>query len=393
MDIERLNDAFNNFTKASKSLENYYDILRERVCYLTDELERKNIELNAALEDAEKNKDYLNAILFNLEEAIVVVDPDNNVVMMNKSAENLLAISANDASGKLFAGLDFSIVREVSDTYLTVKDRRYSVFLSQSPIVDSEGCVRGNVILIKDITRLRELEVQHERNQRLIAMGEMAAKIVHEIRNPLCSIELFSSMIEKEVADNALKELAQGVSTGIRNLNNILTNMLFFARPHKAVMNSVQLSRVIEDTTLMFKPLTEARNILIKREVLDHNISGDGELLKQVLMNILINAVQSMPEGGEVGIATREDCGSVVVDVKDRGTGIKEENMERIFDPFFSTKDSGTGLGLAIASKIMQAHGGYIKVDSKEGMGSTFSIYFPITENKRRVENEAYTCC
>jgi signal transduction histidine kinase len=377
MDVQLLNAAFENFTKASKSLEAYYESLQEKVRYLNAELEKKNRELNGALEDAERNKDYLNAILYNLEEAIIVVDPLDRITLMNKSAEELLALKDVDVVGKAFTSLDFSVTQEGSETSLLVNGKKYYVIISHSSIVDSEALLRGKVILIKDVTKLRDLEVRHERNERLIAMGEMAAKIVHEIRNPLCSIELFSSMLEKETDDKARRELASGISTGISNLNNILTNMLFFARPHRPAMKRIRLDKVIEESSQIFLPFMQSRNIRLERAVLECEISGDGELLKQVFMNIVINAMQSMPEGGNILVVMRREAESVIVEVTDSGEGIRKENVEKIFDPFFSTKDAGTGLGLAIASKIMQAHGGYIAVSSTEGKGSTFGLWFP----------------
>ncbi|MGD1075231.1 MAG: ATP-binding protein [Thermodesulfovibrionales bacterium] len=380
MDVELLNKAFETFTNASKSLESYYEVLQEKVRYLTAELEKKNSELNAALEDAERNKDYLNAILYNLEEAIIVLDPLDKVTLMNKSAEELLGLQDVDAIGKAFTDLDFSVTQDGSDTVLLANGKKYCVIISHSSVVDSEALLRGKVILIKDVTTLRDLEVRHERNERLIAMGEMAAKIVHEIRNPLCSIELFSSMLEKEPEDKARRELARGISTGISNLNNILTNMLFFARPHKAAMKRIRLDKMVEESSQLFVAFMQSRNIRMERSLLECEISGDGDLLKQVFMNIVINAIQSMPDGGNIAVVMGREPESVVVEITDSGEGIRTENVEKIFDPFFSTKDAGTGLGLAIASKIMQSHGGYITVSSVEAKGSTFGLWFPCRE-------------
>jgi len=374
--VELLREAFQNFTKASKSLETYYELLQEKVRYLTNELEKKNKALKAALSDAERNKDYLNAILYNLEEAIIVVDPEDRVSMLNKSAEKLLGISLPDAIGKIFKHLPFSICENNSETTLTVNDKQYTIILSLSPIVDSRGSLRGNVILIKDITRLRELEIQQERDQRLKAMGEMAAKIVHEIRNPLCSMQLFSSMLENELENTPHKELSRGISTGIQSLNTILTNMLLFARPHKPSLKSVPLDRVVEESIAMLVPLIKSRNIKLNISLPHCEVSGDEELLKQVFINIILNAVQSLSNGGDLDITVKENSTSVVIHVKDNGAGINSKDLEKIFNPFFTTKDTGTGLGLTIASQIMQAHDGYIKVHSEENKGSTFSLHF-----------------
>lgn len=377
MDVELLNEAFQSFTTASRSLETYYEALQEKVRHLTAELETKNKQLNAALADAEKSKDYLNAILYNLEEAIIVVDPYDKITMLNKSAEDLLCLQPQDAAGKEFSTLDFSITGEEAETFLSVKGKKYNIILSRSLVVDSEGLSRGSVILIKDITRLRELELHHERNQRLIAMGEMAATIVHEIKNPLCSIELFASMLEKDLADTKHKELAIGISTGISNLNNIMTNMILFAKPHKPALKAISLDGVLEESISMCMPFADSGDVKISKTVFASEISGDRELLKQVFMNIIINAIHSMSGGGRVDVAMRKAEGFVIVDIKDNGVGIKHGIIEKIFDPFFSTKDNGTGLGLAIAAKIMQAHGGYIEVDSEENEGSDFGLYFP----------------
>lgn len=390
MDATKLSEAFNNFATASKSLEKYYNILQEKVRYLTTELEQKNRELNLALEEAEKNRDYLNAILYNLEEAIIVLDQDQRVNMINKAASRLLQSEADGLIGVPFSGLDFTVHEDGPDTVLYAKGKRYNVIISHSRIEDSKGISRGSVILIKDITRLRELEIQQERNQRLIAMGEMAAKIVHEIRNPLCSIELFATMLEKEISDASLKGLARGISTGISNLNNILTNMLFFARPHRPTKRDINIKEIIEESLHMLSALMETRNISLEKELSDAIIHCDPELIKQVVMNLIINAIQAMPGGGVIRIVMTidkaHDKEEVTIDFIDTGIGIKKEHSEAIFDPFFTTKDRGTGLGLTIASKIMQSHGGFIKVRSEEGKGSTFSLHFPAV--KKEVQGE-----
>jgi len=246
--------------------------------------------------------------------------------------------------------------------------------------------------LDKKNSQLKELEQQHQRNLRLIAMGEMAATIVHEIRSPLCSIELFSSMLSNDLEGTPHAEMAQGISTGIKSLNNILTNMLFFAKPQKPSFKEVRLNNTIEESIKMLAPLVEIRGINLYKDITDELIVGDSELLKQVFMNILLNAVQSMPHGGKLKVAMglnpvrNQGQGFlsngvngefVIVTVTDEGEGISPENIEKIFDPFFSTKDRGTGLGRSIAYKIMQSHKGFIKVSNNNYKGSTFCLYFP----------------
>ncbi len=225
--------------------------------------------------------------------------------------------------------------------------------------------------------QLKELEDHHKRNLRLIAMGEMAASIVHEVRSPLCSIELFSSMLSNDLEDTEHSEMAKGISTGIKSLNNILTNMLFFAKPQKPSLTDVELSVPVQESLKILSPLVEIRGIKLSSHISEQIILGDQELLKQVLMNIILNAVQVMPGGGILKINSEEGENYIALAVCDQGSGIDPENVEKIFDPFFSTKDKGTGLGLTIAHKIMQSHNGFIKAEKNKDIGSTFRLYFP----------------
>ncbi len=366
MNISLLKDAFQSFSDASKSIESYYELLQKKINFLTSELEKAN--------------NFLNAVLYNIDEMIIVLDSVGKVTIINKAAEKKLHINSQQLKGKPFDDIGFIITKEGTDTFLTVNGNKYNVIVSSSSVVDYEGTEMGRVILIRDITRLRELEIQSERNQRLISMGEMAAKIVHEIRNPLCSIELYASILTKEVQNLAHKELAEGISESVSNLNSVLNNMsIFAASPKKPALRPLNLDKVIESCIQMIMPMIKSSGAKIKKTSFDCEIEGDEELLKQVFLNLMINAIQSKPyEGFEqlIEITLREEGNFIITDIRDNGVGIPQEHLERIFDPFFTTKDTGTGLGLSISARIMQLHGGYIKVRSKHGEGSCFSLYF-----------------
>lgn len=381
-----LNNAFYTFTEASKKLELYYEKLQDRINHLTLELEEKNLQLKKALQETEKAKDYLKCILQSIGEAIIVIDYNGEITMMNKTAEEMFGVSSEEALGKHLYDLDISMKKEGTDTILYTNGKRYNVLFTASDIVDSTNLtvLRGHVILLKDITRLKELEMSHERNKRLIAMGEMAAKIVHEIRSPLCSIELYAGMLKNDLEGTVHINLAEGISNGIKSLNNILTNMLFFARPQKPLFKGVNLKEVIDETLNIIYPMIESRGVIINKNIPDgYIILGDKELLKQVFLNIILNALSVTLRDKNIYLDLREEGDFVAIDIKDEGIGIKEEDIERIFDPFFTTKEKGTGLGLTIASKIMQAHNGLIKVYSKLGEGSCFQLYFPFRRDNR----------
>lgn len=376
-----LQEAFSNFTAASRSLEATYLRLKEEVRYLTEVLEETNQRLSRALAQAEENKDFLNGILQGLEEAIIVLDTQERVIMLNRSAEKLLERPASEVIGRPFTHGEERLCEEVGETYWVAGSKHIPVIVSRTLIQDGEGAARGCILSIKDISRLKELEARQERNKRLIAMGEMAAKLVHEIRNPLCSIELYSSMLAADLADSRHAELARGISQGISSLNHVLTNMHFFAVPQRPIYEEVDFGPLIEELFFMLHPLVEGKKIrLLKGGEVRGRLRGDKELIKQALLNILLNAVELSPEKGLVELLVREGpLGDTIVEVRDQGPGVPPPYLERIFDPFFSLKEKGSGLGLSIAANIMQAHGGTIRVENREEGGACFQLIFPRT--------------
>jgi signal transduction histidine kinase len=227
-----------------------------------------------------------------------------------------------------------------------------------------------------------------ERTRRLAAMGEMAAKIAHEIRNPLGSMAIFANLLERELAsDEDKRKLAEHISKGIKTLDNLLSNMLLFASSPMARLKNVDLKEIIEETLV----LTEGRgpaNMRIRKEFDGRTcILGDQNLLRQLFLNLFINSLDALDDGGLLSIKTslsEENHKFVEIRVRDNGKGIAQEHMDRIFDPFFSTKERGTGLGLAIVSAVVGAHNGFIDVVSEPGKGTSFLISLPVAGNQRK---------
>jgi len=227
-----------------------------------------------------------------------------------------------------------------------------------------------------------------ERSRRLAAMGEMAARVAHEIRNPLGSMAIFASILERELAAEPEKQqLASHITTGIKSLDNLLSNMLLFASSPEARLKPVDMRKVIEDSLLLAKG-HERNDVSVKAEFCGQtSIMADGVLLRQLFLNLIINSVDAMDEGGELKIRTRladdDRHRYMEIRVSDTGRGIGKEHIDRVFDPFFTTKDRGTGLGLAIVSTVVNAHGGFIDVASVQGEGTTFTIGLPLLREYR----------
>lgn len=244
-------------------------------------------------------------------------------------------------------------------------------------------------------TRIEELNEElaeknraMERTRRLAAMGEMAAKIAHEIRNPLGSMSIFATLLERELVSEPEKhKLAEHITTGIKTLDNLLSNMLLFASSPSARLKQVDIKEIIEDALTLTRG-HEKNGVRIETGFEGRtDIAGDQGLLRQLFLNLFLNSLDSIEEGGLLAIRTRvveDKPRHMEITVRDTGSGIKKEHLDRIFDPFFSTRERGTGLGLAIVSSIVSAHRGFIDVSSMPGEGTLFLIALPLEREFRK---------
>lgn len=248
-----------------------------------------------------------------------------------------------------------------------------------------EGLNKELELKNREIERMKSLEEQADRNSRLTAMGELAVKIAHEIRNPLGSIELFTSILQREITDDNHKNLLEHISSGIKNLNHVISNLLTFTKQPNPIFKYFDVHKFLDDLLQFSKFLLNNNKIRLEKEYSPILPSGwgDEELLKQVFLNLILNAVQSMPKGGVLKVKTgageklKDNTQFLEIKIIDTGDGITEDNLKKIFNPFFTTRERGTGLGLAIVHNIIELHKGIIEVESKVGMGTAFTILLP----------------
>jgi signal transduction histidine kinase len=257
------------------------------------------------------------------------------------------------------------------------------------PEVSRSDNQRPRVATLKDIRRCKNDADRSHRKDRLVAMGEMAVKIAHEVRNPLGSIELFATSLQASLEGQPdLQILAERISSGVKSIDAIISNMLQFIRSGEVrQFEPFDIYEVLDDALFFTDHLADTQNGIDIKLTYHHGplfVKGDIELMKQVCLNIILNAIQSMPDGGELHITTDRIFRSgniqpawVEIRMADDGVGISESQISRIFDPFFTTKEKGTGLGLSIVHNIVEMHGGYIDVESRPGDGTVFSIGLP----------------
>jgi PAS domain S-box-containing protein len=276
-----------------------------------------------------------------------------------------------------------SHVKEIEDSFLGG-----SFIISSSPIFDFTGRFVGTVNVMRDVTELNELRERLVKIEKMAALGEVAARVAHEIRNPLVSLGGFARRLEKKL-DGSLKDYAKIISDEVGRLESILNDILGFVKEIRLFKERIQTKELLEDIISTVESELEGRDIMIKREYLElPEIYVDANRLREAIVNIIRNAIQSIDGNGTVTIRTYIRNEMFLLEVEDTGKGICEKDLPHIFDPFYTTKKEGTGLGLTISNKIIEEHGGNIEVESVEGKGSIFRITIPINIFNREAKNE-----
>ena len=234
--------------------------------------------------------------------------------------------------------------------------------------------------LRKVYRELQDSVEQVKRADRLSAIGQLSASLAHEIRNPLASLEGAIDILEREPGSEELRQEFLGIiRKECRRLSRLLTNLLDFARPRRPQLQKVDAGRLVESVANLARPAAESSGVALELEIANGipTIECDAEQIQQVVLNLTLNAIQSMPAGGTARIGVRGQDSGVLVEVRDEGCGVAEEFFDRIFDPFYTTKEQGTGLGLSVAHQIVSQHGGMIQVQRNAGKGMKFSVCLP----------------
>ena len=400
--------AIDSFNGAASKFEKHYRHLEQRVRGLKIELRNKNEVLVKNLNEKEEVKNHLHNILESVTTGVIVVNLQGEITTFNCAAENITGLALKKVLGKKFdkvfdlnffqnTQLDFrslGAIRE-NEEYETEIYRKgedlVHISLSISPLTTPQGQKTGLILTLQDITQMKKLEEQASRSDRLTAMGEMAVKIAHEIRNPLGSIELFASTLKKDLEDfEEPRILSEHISSCVKSINSIISNLLLFMRPEqKAGFHIVDLHDPLKDSLFFSDHVIQSSEhieVITSYHSEPLMVLGDSELLKQMYLNLILNAVQSMPGDGKLMISTDKiECtqngpGFAEIRFTDTGTGISKAVMSRIFDPFFTTKKRGTGLGLAIVHNIIKLHGGSIDIRNSKKDGAVCIVTMPLVE-------------
>ncbi|MFZ5861619.1 MAG: ATP-binding protein [Nitrospirota bacterium] len=352
---------------------------------------------------ADRHRGYSDFLLRSMTTGVIGVDFAGRLTSVNPAALDILDLSIEETGAALDAVLepDHPIMRILDETLAgqpaqarqelhiqTRTGRSKWVGVHTAPLHDLDGMLIGASALLTDVTAVRKLQDEIRRKDRLAAIGQLSAGIAHEIRNPLAAIEGFSELLARRVPDEGARVLLDEIVQEVRHLNRIVSDFLTFAREPQLHCEPTDVGQLV-DGTLSLLLSTHAKPITLAGNLPQHlpPVALDPNEFRRVLVNILRNALEAMPDGGTLHVSADLSDEWLTVTIRDSGPGIPEHVKEQIFTPFFTTKDEGTGLGLAIAHKIIEGHRGIIDVESTPGVGSAFTIRIPV----ERVPHETHS--
>ena len=371
-------------TKDTSQVGFVVDTFHELVTKLKDKEKELEVLRQKAEDKATIIEGYNENILQSVPSGVISLDEALRVTKVNLSAEKILEIKRESTLGKYHADVlnkpitdllnDKKIIERGEIAYLTPSGRRIWLGLTLSPLKDREGNIIGQILIFTDLTQLKALEAQMELRSRLSSLGEISAGIAHELRNPMAVIAGYTQLLSKK-ADPSLKPTVDAITTEINVMNRIISDFLSFAKPAELAISDVDLKKITENCIVTL--VRERNNIKVHLDIENLPvIKGDEILLRQAFTNLIQNAVEAMPAGGDLTIKYATS-NQLEIMVSDTGPGIAENMADKIFLPFFTTKDRGTGLGLSLVQKIIVSHGGSISVDSNK-RGATFRIRLPL---------------
>jgi len=346
----------------------------------------------------------LETVLDSIDVGILVCDENNNLVMVNKCAQRLLPLNYTDGAplwqairdektneffknillnGERAAGREIDVEHQGRNRLLSI---------NVVPLVRDRR-ITGSLIYIEDITEKRKDEYRLRRAENLASLTTLAAGVAHEIKNPLGSISIHIQLLQKALAkkniqaDRQTDKYFNVLKEEVDRLNRIVVDFLFAVRPMNLELREGDINRIISQVMEFVRYEMEQSKILCLLE-LDENLPTillDERYMKQALLNLLTNAKAAMPSGGVLTVATKHVDNEIRISVCDTGLGISEENLAKIFEPYFTTKETGTGLGLTQVYKIIREHQGEITVDSAPDQGAEFKIILPVPQKETRL--------
>jgi PAS domain S-box-containing protein len=336
--------------------------------------------------------EYIENIVATIESGVVAITSAGRIAMFNRAAERLTGRAAEEIKGHpaaqlppclgepLLASAADGTARTLPEIELPGIDRTRPVICTTSPLRDPEGTVLGAVAVFSDLTPLKELEVERRRAERLAYFEVLASGIAHEIKNPLVAIKTFTQLLPRRSSEpQFVSEFGRIVGRAIQRMERVVDRLRTLAHPGRRPEHAIDVRMPLGEALELMQATFEEKRISVGADVGETpcRVLGDHQDLVQLFLNLLMNAHEATPPGGELRVAVTRETEQITVTVADTGPGIAPELLERIFEPFFTTKQRGSGLGLAISAGVAQAHGAKLRAINPPGGGATFVVDFP----------------
>lgn len=341
---------------------------------------------------------YASDILESLSTGVVAFDPDGRLTMISDPARRLLGLSEvrnGDPYSRIFAEYP-EIIARLDDLIQREEEFRNQDAVQRSGTavrqIRVDGCLLttalgnriGVIVLLSDVTRLKEVEAEVRHNERLVALGTLAAGVAHEIRNPLSAVDIHLQLLAETIesgrrTEGKMPRYLKVVQGELQRLNAIVEDFIHLGKPRPLAKAPLILETIVDDVLTLIEPECERLHVRVAREGWRKDpapLTADAAQVRRALLNVMMNALQAMPNGGTLQVTIREGTDRIAVEVRDTGDGVAPADAPRIFDPFFTTRKGGTGLGLSIASKILVDHGGSLRL-VPGATGACFALEFP----------------
>jgi PAS domain S-box-containing protein len=402
--------ALSAFSQITQELKSAHKELEKRYSNLNLRLEETNLQLKQSMGEKEQMHHYLQTVMESLSTGVVAIDLSGRITLFNRAAQDILGYQASEATGKYYNEVlggdvkeeltlpfvlrSHQILKNKEKEVRTQDGRRVYLGFSTSLLRDQDDEVLGAVEVFSDLTELKQMEEEMMRMRTLATLGEMAAVVVHEVKNPLGGIKGFAELLERDLDEGDPKRRSvKKILEGVEMLDRIVKSLLDYTKPVKLQPHKVEMTKFLDETInfIQMDGTHERTDIhIVKRYQSDDLCCNlDDEQFRQILLNLLHNAMQAMPGGGQLTVDLGQESGNLdpadkgmpekmVLRISDTGVGMSPDVLKKLFTPFFTTKEGGTGLGLSTVKKIVEAHQGDIRVESKEGEGTSVCLRLPL---------------
>ena len=362
---------------------------------VSTKIERLGRQMRDVKEVFSALKENLDQMMANLQDGVMLFTSDSNAVLVSASAERFIGKPRGEMLGRqpqeIFSR-ESILGRKILDAFASreavgqedIEDAQGRQIQISLDFIEEHGERIGALLTLRDAESVHRIENEIELSRRLSAIGRLTSGVAHEVKNPINAIVVHLEVLRQKMKeiDPDTRRHMDVISSEIQRLDRVVQTLVDFTRPVELRLNDLDMRKLVEDVVSLASPAAEKHNVVIEREASPDAmpVRIDADLVKQALLNIVLNGVQAMPDGGTLRLTVKRDGDSALISIRDQGAGIPENIRDKIFNLYFTTKTGGSGIGLAMAYRVVQMHHGSVEFTSIIDHGTTFYLRFPLAE-------------